>query len=85
MRKRTPPLLAHCLYVLLTVVPLVCSARRGVALFGWAVFATFLFALAENRPAWYSLWRLAAAVFSLMLAFAIEEQRSPVRELETQG
>ncbi|MEK4033841.1 DUF6629 family protein [Methylocystis sp. IM3] len=80
-----PPLLAHLLYVVLTVVPLVCSARRGVALFGWAVFATFVFAIAENRPAWYSLWCLAAAVFSLMLAFAIEEQRSPAPELETQG
>lgn len=80
-----PPLVAHLLYVMLTVAPLVCSARRGVALFGWAVFATFLFALIENRPAWYSLWCLAAAVFSLMLAFAIEEQRSTVRELETQG
>ncbi|WP_442753343.1 DUF6629 family protein [Methylocystis sp. JAN1] len=71
-----PPLLVHFLYVVLTVVPLVCSHRRGVALFGWAVFATFVFALAENRPAWYSLWCLAAAVFSLILAFAIEERRS---------
>lgn len=80
-----PPLLAHLLYVLLTVAPLVCSRRRGVALFGWVVFATFVLALVENRPAWYSVWCLAAAVFSLMLAFAIEEQRSPVAELETRS
>lgn len=71
-----PPLVVHFLYVLLTVVPLIFSQRRGVALFGWAVFGTFVFALIENRPAWYSLWCLAAAVFSVMLALAIESERS---------
>lgn len=71
-----PPLIADFLYVVLTVVPLVCCERRGVALFGLAVFGTFVFALVENRPAWYSLWCLAAAVFSLILALAIQEERS---------
>ncbi|WP_457796988.1 DUF6629 family protein [Methylocystis sp. S23] len=81
-----PPLIVHFLYVLLTVAPLVLSQRRGVALFGWAVFATFVLALAGNRPAWYSLWCLAAAVLSLILAFAIEEQRSAdYDEMETQS
>jgi uncharacterized membrane protein YhaH (DUF805 family) len=71
-----PPLLAHLLYVLLTVAPLVSNRRRGVALFGWIVLATFVLALVQSRPAWYSVWCLAAAVFSLLLAFAIEPQRS---------
>jgi len=80
-----PPLIADFLYLLLTVVPLVCSDRRAVALFGVAVLGTFVFALLENRPAWYSLWCLAAAVLSFILAFAIEEARSSdFDELQTQ-
>jgi hypothetical protein len=80
-----PPLLVHFLYVTLTVVPLVASRRRGVALFGWAVLATFVLALIENRPAWYSVWCMAAALFSLVLAAAIGERRSSERdELQTQ-
>jgi hypothetical protein len=71
-----PPIIAHILYVVLTVVPLVCSDRRGVVLFGVAVFGTFVWALATNRPAWYSVWCMAAAMFSLILALAIERERS---------
>ncbi|MBY6240819.1 DUF6629 family protein [Methylosinus sp. Sm6] len=80
-----PPLLVHFLYVTLTVVPLVASRRRGVALFGWAVLATFVLALIENRPAWYSVWCMAAALFSLVLASAIGERRRSERdELQAQ-
>jgi len=80
-----PPLVVDFLYLLLTVVPLVCSDRRGVVLFGLTVFGTFVFALVQNRPAWYSLWCLIAAVFSLILAFAIESERSSdFNKLETQ-
>lgn len=70
-----PPLFVDGLYLMLTVVPLVASPRRGVQLFGLAVFATFVLALAQNRPAWYSLWCMAAAAMSVILALAIEEQR----------
>lgn len=70
-----PPLVVHLLYVALTVVPLVLNERRGVVLFGWIVLATFLFALAENRPAWHSVWCMAAAAFSFVIALAIEEER----------
>jgi hypothetical protein len=42
-------------------------------------------ALAANRPAWYSVWCLAAAVFSLVIAFAIEVERSSdFKEVEVQ-
>ncbi|ARN82720.1 DUF6629 family protein [Methylocystis bryophila] len=68
-----PPLLAHFLYVALTVVPLVCFNNRALRLFGVLVFLSFIYALANNRPAWYSLWCMSAAVFSFILAFAIKE------------
>lgn len=71
-----PPIIAHILYVGLTVVPLLCSSRRAVQAFGVAVFATFVLALAANRPAWYSVWCMAAALFSLILAFGIERART---------
>ena len=71
-----PPIIAHILYVALTVIPLVCSERRAVATFGVAAFVTFGLALAANRPAWYSVWCMAAAMFSLIIAFAIEKERS---------
>lgn len=71
-----PPLLADLFYVVLTVTPLVMSERRAINIFGAAVFCTFFLALAANRPAWYSVWCMAAAVFSLILALAIQDERS---------
>ncbi len=68
-----PPLLAHFLYVALTVVPLVSFHNRALRLFGVLVFLSFLYALVNNRPAWYSLWCMSAAVFSFILAFAVKE------------
>jgi hypothetical protein len=80
-----PPLIAHFLYVVLTVTPLVMNDRRAVNFFGAAVFVTFFLALAANLPAWYSLWCLSAAVFSLVIALGIEEARSSdFDELEMQ-
>lgn len=80
-----PPPIVHLTYLLLTVVPLVMSRRRGVQLFGLAVFGTFVYALADNRPAWYSLWCMAAAFMSVILALAIQEQRSTDQDrLQTQ-
>jgi hypothetical protein len=74
-----PPLIAHFLYVVLTVVPLVCFDNRALRLFGALVFLSFIYALANNRPAWYSLWCMSAAVFSFILAFAIRQgARSPL-------
>jgi hypothetical protein len=68
-----PPLIADLAYLALTVVPLVSFDNRALRLFGVAVFLTFVYALLHNRPAWYSLWCMSAAVFSLILAFAIRE------------
>jgi hypothetical protein len=74
-----PPLIAHFLYVVLTVVPLVSFDNRALRLFGALVFLSFLYALANNRPAWYSLWCMSAAVFSFVVAFAIRHgARSPL-------
>ncbi len=71
-----PPVIVHFLYVVLTVAPLIFSERRGLVFFGVVVFATFVWALLDNRPAWYSVWCLAAAVFSLIIALAIERAPS---------
>ncbi|MGD9545294.1 MAG: DUF6629 family protein [Methylocystis sp.] len=71
-----PPLVIDFLYLALTVTPLVFSDRRAINVFGVAVLLTFVIALAGNRPAWYSVWCLAAAVFSLVIALGIEEARS---------
>ena len=71
-----PPIIAHILYVMLTVVPLICSDRRAIQFFGVAVLGAFALALAANRPAWYSVWCMAAAMFSLILVFAIERART---------
>ncbi|MDP3553021.1 MAG: hypothetical protein Q8R99_03465 [Methylocystis sp.] len=71
-----PPLVTDFLYLVLTVSPLIFSQRRAINVFGVAVLATFFMALAANRPAWYSVWCLAAALFSLIIALAIEEERS---------
>lgn len=80
-----PPVVVHFFYVVLTVAPLIFSERRWLVVFGWLVFVTFVWALVENRPAWYSVWCMAAAVFSLIIAFAIERVRAPqFGELETQ-
>ncbi|CCJ05910.1 DUF6629 family protein [Methylocystis sp. SC2] len=80
-----PPLVTDLLYLVLTVSPLVFSERRAINIFGAAVFLTFVAALAANRPAWYSVWCLAAAVFSLVIALGIEEERSSdFDELEMQ-
>ncbi|AZG76676.1 DUF6629 family protein [Methylocystis rosea] len=71
-----PPLVTDFLYLVLTVSPLIFSQRKAINVFGVAVLATFFLALAANRPAWYSVWCLAAALFSLIIALAIEEERS---------
>lgn len=80
-----PPLMADFLYLVLTVTPLIFCERRAINVFGAAVFLTFIMALAANRPAWYSVWCLAAALFSLIIALGIEEARSSdYDELEIQ-
>lgn len=80
-----PPLVTDILYLVLTVTPLICSERKAINVFGVAVLSTFFLALVGNRPAWYSVWCLAAAVFSLIIALAIERERSSdFDELEMQ-
>lgn len=78
-----PPVVVHFLYVALTVVPLAFSDRRGLVVFGGVVFVTFFWSLIDNRPAWYSVWCLSAAAFSVLIAFAIERVKAPaLGELE---
>jgi hypothetical protein len=37
------------------------------------VLATFVYSLLHNRAAWYSLWCMSAAMFSLVVSFAIKD------------
>jgi hypothetical protein len=75
-----PPIVVHFLYVVLTVAPLIFSERRWLRIFGGVVFVTFFWALIDNRPAWYSVWCLAAAVFSLVISLAIARAPAPAFE-----
>jgi hypothetical protein len=38
------------------------------------VFLTFVYSLLHNRAAWYSLWCMSAAMFSLIISFGIRER-----------
>jgi hypothetical protein len=68
-----PPVIIDLAYLALTVIPLVAFDNRALRLFGTLVFLSFVVALVHNRPAWYSLWCMSAAVFSLVISFAIRE------------
>jgi hypothetical protein len=68
-----PPLVVDLLYLALTVVPLVAQDNRALKLFGGVVLATFIYSLLHNRAAWYSLWCMSAAMFSLIISFAIRD------------
>jgi hypothetical protein len=71
-----PPLIVDLIYLALTVVPLMWSDNRALKLFGATVLATFVYALMQNRAAWYSLWCISAAMFSLIVSFAIKDAKS---------
>lgn len=71
-----PPLIIDFFYVALTVAPLVSMDNRALKIFGAAVFVTFVYSVVEARAAWYSVWCMAAAAFSLIIAFAIQREES---------
>jgi len=77
-----PPAIVDLAYLALTVVPLVAFENRALRIFGVLVFATFVYALSQNRPAWYSLWCMAAAVFSFVIAFAVKQDEKSSRDEE---
>ena len=79
-----PPLIADIVYLALAVIPLVSLGNRALTSFGVVVFVTFVWSILENRAAWYSVWCLTAAVFSLLIAFAIREAACDTWE-ETQS
>ncbi|QGM46316.1 DUF6629 family protein [Methylocystis heyeri] len=68
-----PPLIVDILYLGLTVVPLIGADNRALKLFGATVLGAFIYALIQNRAAWYSLWCMSAAIFSLIVSFAIKD------------
>jgi len=68
-----PPLVVDLAYLILTVAPLVGFDNRALRLFGATVLATFVYSLLHNLAAWYSLWCMSAAMFSLIVSFAIKE------------
>lgn len=68
-----PPQIVFAIHVALTILPSVLFPNRGVNVFGWLVFGSFMLSVIKSRPAWYSVWRMAAAVFSLAIAFSIRK------------
>lgn len=69
----TPPLYVDLAYLALTVIPLLASEKQALKIFGAAVFATFVYSVVAKRPAWFSVWCMSAAVFSVFIAFAIRD------------
>jgi len=70
-----PPLIVDLLYLIFAVAPFFAFDNRALRLFGAVVLAAFVYALAHNRAAWYSVWCISAAIFSLILSFAIREPK----------
>lgn len=70
-----PPQAVIGAYVALAVLPSILFRNLAVNVFGWLVFGSFILSVIEARPAWYSVWCMAAAVASLSIAFAIRENR----------
>ena len=68
-----PPLVVDIVYLILTVVPIVSLDNKALRLFGATVFLTFVYSILQNRAAWYSVWCMSAAIFSLIISFAIRE------------
>ncbi len=69
---KTPlPELANYAYAAVAILPLL--AIRNVVLNILAVLAaaSFLYTLHEMRDVWYSVWCLSAAVFSVLMYFAV--------------
>jgi len=71
-----PPPIADLVYLALTVVPLASLDNRALNLFGVVVFMSFVYAIVEASAAWYSVWCLSAAAFSVIIFFAIREGES---------
>lgn len=71
-----PPLIVDAVYVALAIAPLVTLDNRVLKLFGAAVFVAFVYSIIETRAAWYSVWCMSAAFFSLMIAFAIRREHA---------
>lgn len=82
-----PPIEVAELYAVVTVIPLLVFRDRIINVLGVLVGASFLYSVAEQRQAWFSLWCFMAAVFSLLLYFSIRMQeekdslRHPPRDL----
>ena len=68
-----PPELVFFAYVALTVLPSILFRNSAINLFGWLVFVSFVLSVIKSRPAWYSVWCMAAAVFSLSIALGIRK------------
>lgn len=72
-----PPQFVFAAYVAVTTLPSILLRNRAVNVFGWLVFGSFVLSVIKSRPAWYSVWCMAAAVFSLSIAFGIRKSDQP--------
>jgi hypothetical protein len=69
-----PPMAVAATYAAVTVIPLLIFRDRIINLFGALVGAAFFYSIVETRQAWFSVWCFTAAVFSVVLFFAIRLQ-----------
>ncbi len=73
-----PPIQLDYAYAAITVLPLLFFGNRIVTVIGFGVLATFVYSFFEMREVWFSVWCMAAAVFSGLFFFSIPNY-APIR------
>lgn len=66
-----PPIQVDYAYAAITAIPLLCFGNKIVRVIGVGVLATFAYSFFEMREVWFSVWCMAAAVFSGLFFFSV--------------
>jgi hypothetical protein len=68
------PIQADYAYAAITALPLLFFGNKVVSVIGVGVLATFVYSFLEMREVWFSVWCMAAAVFSGLFFFSIRNE-----------
>jgi hypothetical protein len=66
-----PPIQVDYAYAAITAIPLLCFGNKIVKVIGVGVLTTFAYSFFEMREVWFSVWCMAAAVFSGLFFFSV--------------
>jgi hypothetical protein len=76
--QRRPPIQVDYAYAAITALPLLFFGNKIISVIGVGVLATFVYSFLEMREVWFSVWCMAAAVFSGLFFFSISNDK-PLR------